>query len=76
MKLMCSEPSGATWASSVSGRVSAWSEAWQRRGLRESRTIDLHFGMFEVNRNETLMRRVREIAGIARSVSWFAEILA
>ena len=46
--------------------------AWHR----ESRTIDLHFGMFEVNRNETLMRRVREIAGIARSVWWFAEILA
>ena len=32
--------------------------------------------MFEANGNEMLMRRVREIAGIAGSVSWFAEILA
>ncbi len=44
--------------------------------LRESRTIDLYFGVFEADGNEMLMRRVREIAGIEGSVSWFAEILA
>ena len=75
MKLICSEPSGQCEREAPRQSIGL-GEAWQRRDLCESRTNDWYFGAFEANRNEMLIRRVREIAGIEGSVSWFAEILA